>query len=263
MKIAFIPPFSLLRYTEQTNYQLCLPHLFAYGSYKVKYHKYCQDEDQFVILDNGAAEGALASIDELMKNAIKLRPDEVVIPDVLGDKQATINSAVDFYHQAVPPIEMRSLPFGFMFVVQGQTFQEVIDCAQWACEQEWVDTIGIPRHLLTTLDDDFARVRVANTIQGLNYCKQIHFLGANGQFPQEVSVLANPQITSQDRVRGMDTSMPFNYAYHNLLLIDTNAPAANRPEHYFHSASTRFDADVVDMNVKYFLQFHEQGVGAE
>lgn len=262
MKIAFIPPYSLLRYTERTNYQLCLPHLMSSNSYKLTYHNYCKDQNQFVIMDNGAAEDRLVELPVLAHLADKMRPDEVVIPDVMGDMVETIEAAMLFHDEVVPPQHMGPLPYRLMFVVQGQTMEEVIKSAKWATSQTWINTIGIPRHLLTTLADPYARSRVANILQGNKFCKDIHFLGANADFPHEVEILTDPQKTLQDHIRGMDTSMPFNYAFANIYIADRSGKTAPRPERYFYMEESAFPAEVVEENVNYFLKFAE-GVGTE
>lgn len=265
-KIALIPPYSLQEWTEKTDYQLCLPHLLPNKDYFVRYQLYGRDPHHFVILDNGAAEGRLVSLEVLMSHAGRLRPDEVVIPDAMGDKDETIRLAQHFHDEVIPPREFAQMPFTFMFVVQGQTIMEVLESANWAAQQYWIHTLGIPRHLVTTLDDPMARVRIANIIQGHNYPKQIHFLGGNPAFPSEVTFLSDPRVTHQDRVRGMDTSMPFNYACAGKSLLD--APTrmtekVDRPDEYFYLPADRFDDKCVAENVEYFLQFHNQGVEAK
>ncbi len=262
MKIAFIPPHSLLHYTERTNYQLYLPHLIKDINYFNTYLKYCSREEQFVILDNGAAEDETLTSLDLVALAMRMRPDEVVIPDVIGDMRATIAAAEAFWFDVIPAKEFTPLPFSLMFVAQGQTFLEVMKSANWACQQDWISTIGIPRHLVTTLGDPLARVRVANVIQGHNYSKQIHFLGGNPEFPTEVEFLSDPKVTNQRNVRGMDTSMPFNYAYMGEYVYEESVSVIKRPEGYFSLPDKAFNSEALTLNVEYFLQHHEQGVEA-
>lgn len=259
MKIAFIPPYSLLEWTEQTHYQLCLPHLFSNNSYHTRYARYCKDPNQFVIMDNGAAENKLATVQVLMALATKLKPNEVVIPDAMGDYRETIRLAQIFYDECIPPLEFPRPPFSFMFVVQGQNQNEVLESAEWAASKSWIHTLGIPRHLITTLKDQLARVHIANKIQEFSK-KEIHFLGANAAFPGEVACLAYPAMTNQEHVRGMDTSMPFNYAFAKKSLASTATRITykvQRPQDYFYQNPQYFDDGLVKENCEYFLRYDE------
>jgi hypothetical protein len=57
MYLALIPPVSLLDYTDRTDFQLMLPQLVSDDRYAYTYGHHCKDHQQFVTLDNGAAEG--------------------------------------------------------------------------------------------------------------------------------------------------------------------------------------------------------------
>lgn len=251
MRIALIPPYCLLGKTSQTNYQLMLPQLIDNIKYINVYQSLCRNDKQFVILDNGAAEGKEITPRQLLDIATRFKPNEVVIPDTIADPEDTVRKAFKFAEFAVPDRHFAPLPFRLMFVTQGKTVMQAIDVAMWASEQSWIDTIGIPRHLLTTTGDMFARIEIANTIQARGSTKQIHFLGANSVWPTEVRALADHQITNQDYVRGMDSSLPFNYAWHGKHL-DTGS-RCNRPENYFQIQIERFGNELVQENIDAFL----------
>lgn len=264
VKIALIPPSSLLAHTQRTNYQLCLPHLLADARYYWAYKAHCGNPSQFVILDNGAAEGALTDPYRLLSHALDLMPDEVVIPDSMGNCNETIDMARAFHDVVTGPrgAELHRFPFKYMFVIQGQTLYQVLDCATWAMAQDWINTIGVPRHLIDTLGDRHARPRIANELFMMwnQHCKPIHFLGGNPNFPEEVAILANPRLTVQTHVRGMDTSMPFNYAYAKVRIGDEYGTVVHRPDQYFNLPATDFDDSYVQSNVQFFLQHHQHGV---
>lgn len=247
MELALIPPFSYLKDTFKTNYQLMLPHLLYNEEYEAVYAHHCGAPNQFVILDNGAAEGEQPSIEELLGLATIFDPDELVIPDVIGDKSATIALAEELESVACEYGVLENC--NYMFVLQGQTFDEVLDCARWVQTQEWISTVGIPRHLITTLSDKSARIAVANAIQIFDdWSKKIHFLGANPINTAEAIALADSQFTIQDFVRGMDTSMPYNYAHAGLYI--TSQAVTKRPENYFELPYEAFDKEVLEHNIK-------------
>lgn len=252
MKLALIPPMSLLSYTYKTDYQLMLPQLQSNARYSAVYKKHCSDQDTYVILDNGAAENVEMAIPVLANMASIYKVNELVIPDAMGDYEKNLERAHIFYEECVPPRNMPLLPFKLMFVVQGQTLMEVLKSGEWAASQPWIDTIGIPRHLLTTIGDNRIRIRVANILQGNGADKEIHFLGGSPLFPGEVGVLANPAMTNQAYVRGIDTSMPFNYAYAGSPV--DRSEVIHRPERYFDLESTSFDMLLTDYNVEYFIK---------
>lgn len=251
MKIALIPPYCLLGKTQQTNYQLMLPQLITNAKYTNVFRSLCQDKKQFVILDNGAAEGEEIDARQLLDVAIRFKVNEVVIPDAIAEPEESVRRAFRFAEYAVPDRHFAPLPFTLMFVTQGKTITQAIDTAMWAAEQSWIDTIGIPRHMLTTTGDMFARISIANSIQSNGCKKQIHFLGANPVWPTEVKALADPTITNQTYVRGMDSSLPFNYAFSGNRL-DTGLQC-KRPKDYFQKPIEQFDTELVQENIDAFL----------
>lgn len=263
MKLALIPPYDLLQYTEESNYQLMLPQCVEESErYANHYHKLCQDGDQFVILDNGAAEGVAFDWEKLIDIAYQFEVNEIVIPDTLGNKNETIEKAQMFkqyFEVGHTHCQWQFLrDFQFMFVVQGQNLDEVLESAAWAAEESWITTIGIPRHMIDTLELQTARIRIANEITKMHVNKDIHFLGANGKAPGEMQSLATRATTNQAYVRGMDTSLPFNYAYKRYGVGTKLEPAVrslHRPDGYFNLPAEEFDPEILDHNVKVVFRY--------
>jgi hypothetical protein len=250
MKLAYIPPVSLLDITYKTKYQLMLPHLTSNSTYAAAYYYHCYDKDTFVILDNGVAEGEDVSFDHLMSIANSWHVDEIVLPDILTDLEGTITKAEEFAADYSARVGQEWDDFRFMFVLQGKTIEEVYRAAKWADRQDWISTVGIPRHLLTTLGDYRVRIKIANDIQAMGVRKDIHFLGGNPVSTTEVRSLSDPRITNQAFVRGMDTSMPFNYAFKGRTL--DSSVETSRPDNYFDRLAEEFDPDALEMNLKTF-----------
>lgn len=265
MKLAFIPPVSMLSYTHKTDYQLMLPQLCNIPEYERVYEEHCRNKNQFVILDNGAAEEFECSWTDLVDLAYAFEPNEVVLPDTLGDKQDTIKKAEEFRRFFLHGSPLSSVQvwsdFRWMFVVQGQTFEEVVECGTWAAAQDWIDTIGIPRHLVSSLDTLMARTKISNELTRIGSDKELHFLGANPNLCTEMATLASSGVTNPAYVRGMDTSMPFNYAFKSKYGIGTylqpNAKAVHRPQDYFHLKEEHFDADVLKWNVERTIEWSQ------
>lgn len=258
MQLALIPPYDLLHYTKKTTYQLMLPQCAEESTkYYMHYLGLCQDPEQFVILDNGAAEGVDFDWETLINMAYQFEVSEIVVPDTLGNMEDTIDKAqrfIDFFLHGHPNAhEQFAWDFSFMFVVQGQTYEEVLKSAEWAASQRWISSLGIPRHMIETLEAANARIRIANEITKMHANKDIHFLGASPQAPLEVQALASPSVTNQAYLRGFDTSMPFNYAHIKAFgkghYIELNTARISRPENYFNLPKEEFDADALEWNV--------------
>lgn len=240
VKLALIPPISQLGWTLETNYQLMLPHLLDDERYRRIYGQHCADPDQFVILDNGAAEGVEVEGQELIDTALWMGADEVVIPDVIRDAEATQREAEKFHEKYY----VNDPELSYMFVIQGNTPGRFLDSIAWATGQEWIDTIGIPRHMIETLDVAHARVRAARVIREV--CdKPVHLLGASPFCPDELSFFDEDW---PENVRGTDTSSPFNYAHAGKLL--KQGDEVHRPRGYFDLKVEDFDRACVKTNIE-------------
>ncbi len=94
MKTALIPPVPLLDKYGNGDLHLLLSHLVdEFPAYREHYTKRREAGD-YLILDNSAHEhGRGNSMEALLKQASLLRAQEVVVPDVLFDRRATVSSA--------------------------------------------------------------------------------------------------------------------------------------------------------------------------
>jgi len=264
MKLALIPPISWLPTSSVTNYQLMLPHLVTDRDYANHYRALAKQSRQYVILDNGEAEGQRQKFHpaQLVGLGIYCEVDEVVIPDVIGDQVETLNKMNDFfaavgYHGSRPGL-LRNDAFSsgdvaklkFMAVAQGKTYQEVYDCIKMMMDLhgEKIHTIALPRHLIETVGDHTIRLSLAEDIHA-DYCvgaknkMRIHCLGASPKWPKEMLELAKQGI-----VDGMDTSMPYNWAY-NDLWMNQGADEVKRPPRYFSRPARNFNADALHYNI--------------
>lgn len=151
-------------------------------------------------MDNGAAEGNLVSNFDVVRLATELKCNELVLPDVMGDFNETLN-AVERY---LDDLDLRSLWMGkYMAVVQGVTEEEVKDCIDYYEQEDAIDTIALPRILGNTFHRS-VRLELAAYIRSIyGPDKEIHCLGAFA-YIEEVEALHMQGI-----VRGLDTSLPF------------------------------------------------------
>ena len=188
--------------------------LFVLAHLWVQFPKYRQfiwdriDEDPgvWITLDNSAAERALVTEDVLIDVCHDLIPNEVIAPDVLFDKQATIQNAIKFKNR----LQQEDLDpmIDVFFCPQGKTKEDWLEAYQWGLEQEWITTIGfskiaIPQAWLPEWTDDQgikeARHMAYDYLKEQNLLqKPIHCLGQGD--PTEFAYYDHPMMRSTDSV---------------------------------------------------------------
>lgn len=144
MKYAVIAPPHILDMIEyQATFHMALGQwLVWHGKYKEWYIKRIRAGD-FVMVDNGAAEpeDERVRFDLIVDACRQIRADEIVLPDVLRDKEATIEATVSNAVHVAPPNRV--------IVPQGSTIDEWVECLKILDDklEGKYATIGIPKHL--------------------------------------------------------------------------------------------------------------------
>lgn len=249
MKLALIPPFAYLGDTNKTDYQLMLPHLIENTAYSYQYEMLGADPNQFVILDNGVAEGEQIDWYDIQDIAASYNADEVVLPDVMGSMYGTQESVADALLTWRRPKGV-----GLMYVLQGQTSAEIEISFRDACQYKSVTTIGIPRHLPTTFGIPDIRWRIVNWIMHTQLQRlqdrKIHFLGMNSAFPLEMEYYGERHSLQRRMIRGFDTSAPYNFAYFGKHMAN-GVDICSRPDGYFEKDAALFHATSLVSNIAY------------
>lgn len=245
--VALIPPRGFENFALESNFHLALalPDLMARKTYGGMYARVSRLGDM-VVMDNGAAEGSLVSDFDLLAATSKVAAHEVVAPDVLCNAEATVKRTRDFLATS-----SSQLPTNVMAVAQGSTIAEFRNCVDRFADMGQITTIGIPRHMITTLDKTPARIDFATWITSKHAERfQMHFLGTNPSWIKEVKAAAK-----YTAVRSVDTSLPFNYALADVLLSMTNE-VIHRPTGYF---TRRWEAlgrpKLIRQNVETFMSW--------
>jgi hypothetical protein len=165
-----------------------------------------EDLDRWITLDNSAAERALVTEDVLINVVKDLAPSEVIAPDVLFDKDATIDNALKFKER----MEREGLLdcTDIFFCPQGKTKEDWLHAYDWALKQDWIQTIGfskiaIPQAWLPEWKDDQgikeARHMAYDYLKEKNMLlKPIHCLGQGD--PTEFAYYDHPAMRSTDSV---------------------------------------------------------------
>lgn len=242
MNVALIcPPHLLEKYATRTRYHLVLPHLFRSQKYLDFYRTRI---DNFIILDNGVAEGHEFGAKHLHTLAGEAAVNEIVIPDTMGDANDTLAKAQYFARYAQPEYQ-------YMFVLQGRDVQEVMFCLNNldnGAMFSYVTTIGIPRHF-HDIDKNF-RVHLAEHLirEAFNDKFEIHFLGASS-WMREVVLLAEA-VQYIENFRGIDTSMPIYMGLEGLHIGEDTY--ISRPDNFFDRTD---DNEAVQGNIDTYLDW--------
>ena len=224
MKVAIIPPLGGVSLAEG-DYHLILPQYI--DSYKRSHYKlFYQETEGYKILDNGAAEGKLASNERLMEVACEIAADDIVVPDILGDAGASFRLAMDF-----APIAKDYDWFNYIGVVQGRDRAEIVQSIHLLMDVEYIKILAVPRHLCQKVHK-YIRYDIVEALyeEIKDRFYSIHFLGSSA-WAKEPVVLSDLPMA-----RGIDTSFPVYMGMEGLKLgVDAWTP---RPRKYFKEALT-------------------------
>jgi len=215
MLVSHEAPLSIIRdVRDKIDFQYALVHLFETHPEYYRFFEESLELGHEVLLDNSIFELKEAfDGDKFAAYIEKLKPTYYIVPDVLEDSAATINSFINF------TTKYPDLPGIKIGAVQGKTYQEIVDCyrfmAEWAdyiaisFDFSWYQTIGISSRMF---DPSLARLEkwmtgrqklIKSLIEDGIWChhKPHHLLG--NSLPQEMKAYSN--IKS---IRSVDTSNP-------------------------------------------------------
>lgn len=131
-------------YEGQGNRFFCLAHFYVkYEHYREKFLELRKNSKNFITLDNSAAEKSLVTEDVLIGIVKELKPDEVIAPDVLFDKQQTLTNLFSFTQKMKK--EQLLLHTKIFACPQGNTREEWLDCYKQMMNNLDVATIGLSK----------------------------------------------------------------------------------------------------------------------
>lgn len=124
-KISHESPLCLLdKSLEYNDYQYILPYFwFRHPEYKEFMLKYREQEDSFIILDNGLFEGETYTIGDLLVLINEIQPDIFIVPDEWNDSMKTHVNAK--YWMGLKQTETIPEQTELMVVLQGKSFSEI------------------------------------------------------------------------------------------------------------------------------------------
>lgn len=245
MKAAFIPPRGLEKHMCHSSMVMALAHLTDGLSFYDATVRELAEIGTHVILDNGANEGVSIRDERLAHLAKEIGARELVLPDVLGDSEKTLD-AVARYLRYQGTNEMQ-----YMGVVQGTSAPELYKVIDMYATMPLIKTVGLPRLLLGTQLGNPVRIDLANWIRN-HYEKrfEIHFLGASSLWLKEPYYAAK----YASHVRSIDTSLPYNYGLKGVR-IDTTADKIDRSDDYFTTTHKAHALTTVKFNEEVYKEW--------
>jgi hypothetical protein len=201
--VAMIPPIPDVHWTTPMTFHLCEAPIVLTSEKYAQYYKWHVDRGHYVILDNGAAVGGTVTNQQLIDAAGMVDADEVVIPDVMADKDATLAKAKQFLKQWIGPTNTK-----LMFVPQGEAFIDWAQCLAGFMKMELANpnlrriVVGIGKHMHARVSG--GRRYLVDFCQSQHYT--CHLLGASDEPLEDIKLLDHPAV------RGSDTSLPFAMA---------------------------------------------------
>jgi hypothetical protein len=256
MEFYVISPVSDLRPMKLGDRIFALAHLWVQFPEYRKFILEQKEEGKFVTLDNSAAERALVTEDVLIDVCKELMPHEVIAPDVLFDKHATITNAITFRDR----MEKEGLlnKIDIFFCPQGQTKEDWLEAYEWGIGQDWIHVIGfskiaVPNAWLEDFKDDQG-IKEARHM-AYDYLKKkgmlvkpIHCLGQGD--PTEFSYYDHPMMRSTDSV------FPILAAAHGQSFEDDHETRIPTPHNFLETYDmSEVKPSLVLSNV-YFLRKH-------
>lgn len=130
IKVAHEAPISILQHVQkQTDYDYALVHLFETHPQYYDFFVQARKSGRDVLLDNSIFELGIAfDASKYVDWITKLNPTYFVVPDVLENGYKTIDSYVKFC------TEYTDLPSMKIGTVQGNTYQEIVECYKFMSE---------------------------------------------------------------------------------------------------------------------------------
>lgn len=206
-RMAHIVPVASLDKIAHNNYFMCLAHLVKQSEdYAQFYAELAQQPSKYVLMDNGAAENSQLTKEELLQCYHLIKPNEMVLPDTICNKQDTIRKTREAIRYFVYE---QKINCKFMAVPQGNDLREWIACAEEFIRMPEIASLGVSKFLPIKTGDSTIRIHAVSALRSLikKYCRydlEVHLLGCD----ESPSVIRNI-FEEYDFVRGCDSA----YAY--------------------------------------------------
>ena len=244
---ALFPHQSLI-----SDYPYALGHLLGKDKEYSEFYKYQFKNSQFGILDNSCFElGKSIDLKDLKSVVNEYVPSHYILPDQLHSQYETLQMSEEFL--ALHNSQLDSAPIG---VVQGKSFNELIQCIQWYLDHH-VRFIAIPFDPLPDSEFGITRYFFFKEIFDYYVKKNVgvrwHFLGC--QNPSEFQ-LYSPEM--KEFIYSVDTSSPIITGWNGIKYGDYGYSQGKPKEKLADSLDIELSYDQIQdiiYNVKKFKQY--------
>jgi hypothetical protein len=259
IKIAHESPTDLFSYVQsRTDYDYCLVHLLEENqAYRQAFIQACKERE--VILDNSIFElGEAFDMKKFFEWNNMLRPTWYIIPDALEDVKKTVFNAYVWNQFHRPTAEGKSIA-----VVQGKTYEEIVECYQTLDGKLDVDMIAIsfdyslyeeivphPNKLMSWMLGRVALLGRLEKDNVINKQKPHHLLGC--ALPQEGQF-----YRGYDWIYSMDTSNPVVHTYKGIQYPTEGLQTKESQKLYelITSPEFLFDKKILEHNIDAFRRW--------
>lgn len=243
MKFCIIPPLLNLNLMNQGQMIFALAQLYLrHKEYRDFIHAKKQ-QGWFIIMDNGTGDHDLISSDELLFVTQELMPNEVIAPDILFDKNATIEATKRF----VDDMDTLGLlgKVNVFFCPQGTNQDEWLESYQFALDNSYISTIGLSKLSVPQCWLPEGYDQDQNVMEGRHKCYD--FLKSNGLLLKPIHCLGagNPiefmHYQGDKLMRSTDSCFSVLAAIHNYNWKCGQTTRVPTPKDYFTNYCLRED----------------------
>lgn len=266
MKTAYIPPIPHLKDFGEGDFHLILSHLLDDQDYR-EHYKDQRERGAWILLDNSAHEdGHGADAEKLIYQALDIGAQEIVVPDVLDDADASLEmsiAALETWNK-MKNLKDKIDNLRFMYVPQGESYERLVYCLDNLVKAHVYNSrqqhyrldfsIGISKDyerfkggLMRFLDEEIAPLHTAFAKNGVDV--QVHMLGW-GRNLWELSKIAKKHTF----LRSTDSAKPFVYGLAGIMLDPSKEPPPypRRPADYFACEMAPNQAYISNINASIF-----------
>lgn len=209
MKVAIIAPPANLDLIHRRQLHMVLAQHLATDTQYLDFYLSQRTYEPHIILDNGAAEGQQVSASLLASLAATLGAQEVCMPDVMFDDEATVRATCD------PTLLAAIEPARRMVIPQGPSVGRWFACLTQIANRIEFASIGVPKHLERVPGGRKQAIRLVLGTYGPRW--PMHLLGVANEPLWELSSLVHEY---GDMIRSVDTGAPFAYAQRDMFICD-------------------------------------------
>lgn len=255
MKFYAIPPNKHLDLMDNGDRYFALAHHYIRDeNYKRTFLKIRNRSPKaFICLDNSSAEHSLVTEEVLLKIVSELKPNEVIAPDVLFDKEQTLKN---FYSFIPKMLERGLLQHTAIFACpQGSTKEEWLECYKEMIESPFVSCIGlskiaVPRCWNNAEWDTLIAISRNQCVKELHdqglLTKPVHLLGM-GEHTEFDFYLQN----KIPNIRSSDSCYTILAALNNIDFETGNIERIPTTNSYFEKTLTAEQIDLATKNITY------------